>query len=535
LPPLPRKRISWAPSGDMAGIEPTRNWDTSPGYESIRRQDVASERTAARVMTKDRMDKSIIGESLATHGRLRKAAYLPSNVLDILPSQLVGPDDLFDPGTGFLSKIRLIMKSQPRTPLAPPFRFGTSPPELAHNAKLIAAAGFDFNRLLPLYQETTLGFGSEFRSVKDIEPLLHKHPLFPFVANILSKGMDYEYNDGDSLTESERLVEMAGQLERGNHKSLADDPGKVKELLTKDVTHGFTIPFPAECAPQIKGAMIQPLGVVKQGSMNAKGERVEKFRLTQDLSFSLGDTRDHSVNGRINLQHYPEMVYGWCMPRILHLVAALREEHPGIPLFICKYDYSDAYRRVAHSPRATAQTIAVLDEVAYVSLRLTFGGSPNPPTWCAISELVTDLANEIAWCSAWDHSAIHSSMMSGTTPSPKRVDSSVPFTCARPMAVCLPSVTKGRVDVFVDDVIHVFPDTPGSLDRLPHVVPLAMELTSRVHAGDREPIPRRPILSPEKLAAEGAPAEIQQVRTRVDDRHPQVNGQSPRRQILHVG
>jgi hypothetical protein len=38
-----------------------------------------------------------------------------------------------------------------------------------------------------------------------------------------------------------------------------------------------------------------------------------------------------------------------------------------------------------------------------------------------------------------------------------------------------------------------------------------MELTRRVHAGTSEPVPRRPILSPEKLAAEGAPAEIQQV------------------------
>jgi hypothetical protein len=67
------------------------------------------------------------------------------------------------------------------------------------------------------------------------------------------------------------------------------------------------------------------------------------------------------------------------------------------------------------------------------------------------------------------------------------------------MAVQVPSITTGRVDVFLDDVIHVFPDTPGALARLPHVVPLAMELTSQVHAGTNEPIPGRPILSPEKL------------------------------------
>ena len=204
------------------------------------------------------------------------------------------------------------------------------------------------------------------------------------------------------------------------------------------------------------------------------------------------------------------MVYGWCMPRLLHLISALRDEHPDTAIFICKYDYSDAYRRIAHSPKATAQTIAIMENIAYVSLRLTFGGSPNPPTWCAISEIVTDLANELIWCAEWEPDVTHSTMMPNTI-TPKRLSPSVPFVRARPMAVRLPSVALGRADVFVDDVIHVFPDTPGALDRYPHVVPLAMELTSRVHSGTTEPMPRRPILSPEKLAAEGAPAEIQQV------------------------
>ena len=124
--------------------------------------------------------------------------------------------------------------------------------------------------------------------------------------------------------------------------------------------------------------MIQPLGVVKQWSLNAKSERVEKFRLTQDLSFSLDVEQDCSVNGRVDLLRYPEMVYGWCLPRLLHLISALRDEHPTTAIFICKYDYSDAYRRVAHSPDATAQTIAIMDNIAYVSLRLTFGGIPKP-------------------------------------------------------------------------------------------------------------------------------------------------------------
>jgi hypothetical protein len=88
----------------------------------------------------------------------------------------------------------------------------------------------------------------------------------------------------------------------------------VAELLLKDVTHGFTIPLPLECAPQIKGAMIQPLGVVKQWSLNENNERVAKFRLDAGSVFpfdpqrSLGERKSQSStipgNG-VRLVHAP--------------------------------------------------------------------------------------------------------------------------------------------------------------------------------------------------------------------------------------
>jgi hypothetical protein len=70
---------------------------------------------------------------------------------------------------------------------------------------------------------------------------------------------------------------------------------------------------------------------------------------------------------------YAEMVYGWCLPRILHYVVALRTKHPTSAIFVAKYDYSDAYRRVAHSAQAAVQTIAVLPPLAYMS--------PAPDVW----------------------------------------------------------------------------------------------------------------------------------------------------------
>jgi hypothetical protein len=80
------------------------------------------------------------------------------------------------------------------------------------------------------------------------------------------------------------------------------------------------------------------------------------------------------------MEAYPEMIYGWCLPRILHSIVALRLASPSVAIFIAKYDYSDAYGRIAHSAGAVAQTITTLGNLAFLYLRLTFGGSPNPPT-----------------------------------------------------------------------------------------------------------------------------------------------------------
>jgi hypothetical protein len=55
----------------------------------------------------------------------------------------------------------------------------------------------------------------------------------------------------------------------------------------------------------------------------------------------------------------------------------------------------------------------------------------------------------------------------------------------------------------------VFLDSPDNRRQQPDIVPLAVFATLRPHAGDNEPVPRRPLLSPSKVAAEGAPAEIQ--------------------------
>ena len=76
----------------------------------------------------------------------------------------------------------------------------------------------------------------------------------------------------------------------------------------------------------------------------------------------------------------------------------LLAHHPKKYIFIMKYNYSDAYPILAHSGKAALQSIAVLLTVAYIAVQLMFGGLPNPPLLHLFSEMMTDLANEIANC-----------------------------------------------------------------------------------------------------------------------------------------
>jgi hypothetical protein len=127
--------------------------------------------------------------------------------------------------------------------------------------------------------------------------------------------MDYKFNC--EITEDERLRELRGMIERGNHKSTEKGSDKAEELLAKDVAHGFSIPVSPKIVEKIKGAMVQPLGLATQFALAEDGSRKVKSRLTQDLSFSLTEP-EMSVNSRIDMGQYPYMFYGWCLSRIIH-------------------------------------------------------------------------------------------------------------------------------------------------------------------------------------------------------------------------
>ena len=454
---------------------------------------VADRRNLARVSKADGVDQKLLSK------------YLPATIDEFFFSVIPGPDDSFVPPAWLMQAIETVAASEVPTPLAPPIRFDLSDESVQFNSDLLSASNLDLEEFLAKHQDTTLNFGSEFRPIDELETILGSHPNFGFFSEVLAQGMDYRFTD--ELSEEQRKAEVAAMMERGNHQSVQEDSDAVAKLLAKDVLQGFSLPVSPFLVPDIANAMVQPAGVVKQFSLQEDGSRILKRRLTQDLSFPL-TFPTASVNKRIDMDAYAEMIYGWCLSRVIHFIVALRLAYPLVSIFIMKYDYSDAYRRVAHSPSAAAQSIIVFAGVAYIALRLTFGGSPNPPTWCAFSEMVTDLSNEIPLCKEWDHDSLRSPDQP-ETPAPTLLPTDAPIAKAMPLAVHIPTKVTARSDSFIDDLIRVFLDTVLNRAREPHAVPLAIHVTSRPHSGAAEPVKRREIVSQPKLIAEGSPAEVQ--------------------------
>ena len=93
--------------------------------------------------------------------------------------------------------------------------------------------------------------------------------------------------------------------------------------------------------------------------------------------------------------------------RFLYKIAALRAIYPAARILLSKFDFKSAYRRVHLRAELALQSCITTKglggiDLALVSLRIIFGGSPCPLIFSEISETVTDLTNAIIRCSDYD-------------------------------------------------------------------------------------------------------------------------------------
>lgn len=74
-----------------------------------------------------------------------------------------------------------------------PIRFILSNQAALHNAKLLASVDCNLGCLIEANSTSTLGFGSEFRGVGELRPLLPRHPHFTQLKELLKKDMSYVF------------------------------------------------------------------------------------------------------------------------------------------------------------------------------------------------------------------------------------------------------------------------------------------------------------------------------------------------------
>jgi hypothetical protein len=275
------------------------------------------------------------------------------------------------------------------------------------------------------------------------------------------------------------------------------------DILMKEVNQGWMVPIPTSFIHNIRNAEVAPVGIAQQWQAHENGSRSEKFRLTHDQSFeaSVGQ----SVNARIQKEKLDELFYGHSLSHILHYIISLCLSMPTKKILIAKMDFKGAYRRVTLHGDTAARCIITLGGVALLSLRLTFGGSPCPNEFCVISELKTDLANDILHSLDWDPLTLHSPH---TISLPMEIDlpDQPPFAPGKVLDVDIPLDVFGKVEIYIDDGITVVPDVGDNRMRGSNAMALAIHTVCRP-ISNNEPVHREDCLSLSKLADEGTLSE----------------------------
>jgi hypothetical protein len=108
-----------------------------------------------------------------------------------MPEPISGPGDAFEPGRDFLQGLVKVASTKVDPPKPSPIYFSTEPAAIAKNNQLLSDHGFDLDSLLSDSQDTTLGYGSKFRPIDQLQTVLGGHPKFQVLKGLVEHGMDY--------------------------------------------------------------------------------------------------------------------------------------------------------------------------------------------------------------------------------------------------------------------------------------------------------------------------------------------------------
>jgi len=198
------------------------------------------------------------------------------------------------------------------------FRFDDSEEAKIHNTDTLRKFKFDIDAAIRGQPNSMVSFGSEFRDPLDLESLLSQHPNWTALKEILLNGVSFPLQP---ISNEARKLDLEYHAARGNHKSALKNHTALENIIENDISKGYALPLLREILYDIPNASLAPLGCIEQDTINERGERTTKFRMTHDQSFK-GPSL-HSVNERVIRECLPNCMYSFTLLRSLHYIISL--------------------------------------------------------------------------------------------------------------------------------------------------------------------------------------------------------------------
>ncbi|MBM4076045.1 MAG: hypothetical protein FJ267_10410, partial [Planctomycetes bacterium] len=329
------------------------------------------------------------------------------------------------------------------------------------------------------------------------------------MSSILEKGAQWPTTP---ISEEDRIADVKEALIFGNHKGALYQPDLLKQLVNGDVIHGYSLPLPLSKIDQIPHVCMAPLNIQAQWTINERGEIIPKDRLTHDQSFKW-KASGTSVNSRCDLSSIQHCMFGKCLLRIINWAVAARRKYPNSRIFAKKDDFKSAYRRCHLHWLTACKTVTQIKELmlAFMNLRLTFGGCLCPNFWCLMSELMCDLVTAILHNDEWDPTTLFGRNQH-LVPPPIRLHDNIPFGEGRELIVDIDVDPRGMNDVYIDDVISLTVEIE-SMDNLIRCdrAPLLMFDTCSRPLSNAKSIPRETMEARNKLESEALLEETKMI------------------------
>ena len=95
-----------------------------------------------------------------------------------------------------------------------------------------------------------------------------RHPNWNRLKDILENGSNWPLED---LKEGDRKTDMEEAISFGNHKGAERNPVLLRNLVEKDVTHGYGLVLPLSKVNRIPGILLAPMNIMTRNTIDEYG------------------------------------------------------------------------------------------------------------------------------------------------------------------------------------------------------------------------------------------------------------------------